>query len=345
MKNDIETDYLVIGASYAGSLLAAELTEYGSVTVVDKTPPGALMNCGGGLPEKSFNKLDIDIPHVKINRILMNVRGKETAFPCRYVVVDRRDLNRSLFDKALTKGARFRRMAYMKHDTETDTAYLRFRNNRSTVKYRKLIFADGFHPGRMRITQKKEQKLPLPCGAAKVRIIEGESPYPDTLYFKITDANPTGYSWVFPMNDNRINIGAGGFRTGTVPDRLIDDLILSEKLDGKMVARGGGVLPVAPVHTVMDKNVYLFGDAAGMVYALNGEGLKHISDISEKWASSIAENKNLNTVWRHSSTYLKLRFAQLGLRGIIKGSKLLNRPLYPAACRFAAASRRIVKIE
>ena len=282
MSTLIKTKYLIVGASYAGSILASKVYPFGHTLLVDKAVPGDLMNCGGGLPQKTFVKLKVNIPFVRINRILMNIKGVETSFPCRYVVVDRRKLNNALFNKAMAIGARFARMSYLSHDSDTKTAFFRFRDDDATVQYDKIIFADGFNPNRLRIQQKKLPKK-LPCGAAKVQIIEGESKYPNSLYFKITEDNPFGYSWVFPMPDNKLNIGAGGFNDGTVSDSLIKNLKESENLDGKIIIKGGGVLPVMPMPKVQDADTYIFGNAAGMVYALNGEGLKHIADSSDKF--------------------------------------------------------------
>jgi flavin-dependent dehydrogenase len=339
----IKTKYLIIGASYAGSILASKVYPYGHTLLVDKAVPGDLMNCGGGLPQKTFVKLKVNIPFVRINRILMNINGKDTSFPCRYVVVDRRKLNEALFNKALAIGVRFARMSYMSHEPDTKTATFRFREDHATVEYDKIIFADGFNPNRLRIQQKGFPDK-LPCGAAKVQIIEGESKYPDTLYFKITEDNPFGYSWIFPMPDGNLNIGAGGFQTGAVPESLISNLKESENLNGKVIIRGGGLLPVLPIPNVQNADTYLFGNAAGMVYALNGEGLKHILDVSDKFAKAIIHERNLNLRWKMSLTYMKLKFASVALKALLSGSKTLNKSLYPAACRAAARSRRIIKM-
>lgn len=339
----IKTKYLVIGASYAGSILSTKLYPYGHTLLVDKAIPGDLMNCGGGLPQATFVKLRISIPFIRIKRILMNINGKETSFPCKYVVVDRRRLNKVLFDKALAIGVRFARMSYVSHNTETKTAYFKFRDDNATVEYDKIIFADGFNPNRLRIKQKSLPEK-IPFGAAKVQVVEGIPKYTDTLYFKITEDNPFGYSWVFPMPCKMLNIGAGGFHDGTVPDSLIENLKESENIDGKIITRGGGVLPVMPIPKVQDKDSYLFGNAAGMVYALNGEGLKHIADSSDKFAKAIIKDRNLNLRWNMSLTYMKLRFASMALKGLLAGSKVLDKPLYPAACKAAAISRRIIKM-
>lgn len=339
----MKTKYLIIGSSFAGPILASKLYPYGHTLLVDKAVPGSLMNCGGGLPQKTFVKLKVNIPFVRINRIVMDIHGKETSFPCKYVVVDRRELNNAVFNKALAIGVRIARMSFISHDPQKKLAYFRFREDNATVQYDKIIFADGFNPNRLRIPQKNFPEK-LPAGAAKVQIIEGKSKLPDTLYFKITEDNPFGYSWIFPMPNDRMNIGAGGFNNKLIPDSLIENLKKSENLNGEIITRGGGMLPVLPIPKVQDGDTYIFGNAAGMVYALNGEGLKHISDSCTNFAKAITRNKNLNRSWKLSFTYMKLKFASMALKSIQKSSRKSGRSLYPSACRFAALSRRIVKM-
>ena len=343
MKDRLKADYLIIGASYAGSILAAKLAVHGDTLLVDKSMPGDLMNCGGGIPEKTFNDLKLNIPFVRTNKITMNIKGLIRSFPAKYVVVDRRDLNRGLYEKAVDAGALFKQMRYEKYFPDKKIAIFAVNQVKVEVEYKKIIFADGFHPGRIRIPQQSQKKLP--CGAAKVQIIEGDTPYPDTLYFKITEDNPTGYSWIFPMPDRRINIGAGGFHSGSVPEEWVDNLKNSEGMKGKCLIRGGGVLPVNPIKKVQDGETYLFGNAAGMVYALNGEGLKHINDISDTWADTIISDGNMNLKWRLSVTYSKLSFAAAVLKGIITGGKIFNTSLYSLACRAAAKSRNIIHLD
>jgi hypothetical protein len=44
-----ESDFTVIGASFAGSLLASKLIKYGSVSLFDKVQPGTRLKCAGGM--------------------------------------------------------------------------------------------------------------------------------------------------------------------------------------------------------------------------------------------------------------------------------------------------------
>jgi flavin-dependent dehydrogenase len=340
--------YLIVGASYAGSLLAARLAENGPTLLVDRSLPGARMNCGGGVHAETFKKLEVDIPFVEADTILMDVLGRETSFPCRYVVVDRSLLNKSLFDKAVEAGAEFALASYAGNDESANLADFRLpKGGALKVEYDKIIFADGFHPEGCRIPQPpplSPENGRIPAGAAKVRVVEGTAKRPNTLHFKITNENPYGYSWLFPMPGGRLNIGAGGFASAGAPDEWIEDLVASENLDGRVLTRGGGVFPVRPFKRVMNGDAYLFGDAAGMVYALNGEGLKHISDSLELWSASIVAGDDLNVAWRRSATYFKLAFASKAFRGIRKLSRIFNHPIYPPICRLAAFSRRVVKM-
>lgn len=345
---DQKVKYLVVGASYAGSLLAAKLAPLGETMLIDRSLPGDRMNCGGGIHAKTFKKLDVDIPYIEANTILMSVLGRDTSFPCRYVVVDRAVLNKSLFDKAVEAGTKFAHMSYIERNESAKIA--KFKDHAGklhSIEYDKLIFADGFHPKMCRIQQNADGTLaPIhqQAGAAKVRILKAEANREGTLYFQITRENPCGYSWVFPMPDGRLNIGAGGFASAGVPEKWIDDLTEIESIKGPVLVKGGGVFPLRPFKRVQCGDIYLFGDAAGMVYALNGEGLKHIADSVELWVRHISNGSDLNSAWKRSPTYLKLIFASKALRGIRKLSKAFDKQFYPPICRLAAFTRRIIKM-
>ncbi|MCK5845647.1 MAG: hypothetical protein KAG97_13120, partial [Victivallales bacterium] len=195
--------FLIVGASYAGSLLAAKLAGSGSTFIADRSLPGARMNCGGGVHAETFKRLEVEIPFVETDSILMSVLGKETSFPCRYVVIDRTLLNKALFDKAKAAGAEFALMSYSSRNESAKTAIFALpEGGEREITYEKIVFADGFHPKGCRIEQPppmSPSNRNFPAGAAKARIIEGNTTRPNTLYFRITEDNPCGYSWLFPM--------------------------------------------------------------------------------------------------------------------------------------------------
>ncbi len=83
-----DADFHIIGASTAGAILAEKLTAYGKVVMIDKAIPGTYNNCGGGLPEKLFKELNLDIPFVKINKMIFARGEQKSTVPCEYVVIN-----------------------------------------------------------------------------------------------------------------------------------------------------------------------------------------------------------------------------------------------------------------
>lgn len=330
-------DFLIVGASAAGSLLAAKFAEHGKTVFVDKYLPGSLMNCGGGMPEKIFKAYDVDIPFKTIKRAVMMIHGRECEFPCNYVVVNRSEFDNALYRKACKAGAEFRKMNYTGNDSGRETA--RFKSEKKAIveiKYRNLILAKGFHP----------QKDPFsgigrvrPAGVARVEIVDCKTPFSDTFYFVIS---LLGYNWIFPMPDGKVNIGVGGFKELGFSSVLLPDFKTREKISGKIIKKGGGVMPLAPERKIQQRNTYLFGDSAGMINALSGEGLMHISNFSEKFVNAVVKGKNLNRIWSMSSTYWYLLCAAFVFKIIVFYDKIFKIHLYPSACRFVAWIRRCI---
>lgn len=333
------TDFLIIGASVAGSVLAAQFAPHGKVIFVDKYVPGTWMNCGGGLPEKVFKSFDIDIPFVPIKKAVMNIHGKNWEFPCNYVVVDRSELDKALLQKACRSGAEFKKMNYIGCDSENQIASLKDGSRITQIKYRKLVLAHGFHP---MVEPFSRGKRNLSYGAAIVEIVDGDSPHPDQFYFHINSNGPPGYSWIFPMPSGRMNIGSGGFNTGSLFFKQLSSFKSVENVTGHVQKKGGGVLPLRPAGKIQQGNLYLFGDTAGMVNALNGEGLLHIAKFAPRFVRGVVQEKNLNLVWKTSPTFWYLTAVSSWLRFMNMAGAVLKLPMYPFSCRMVAFIRRIL---
>lgn len=333
----IEVEYLVVGSAAAGSVLAAKFAEKGKTLFVDKYLPGTLMNCGGGMPEKVFRSFDVDIPFLPIKKAVMNIGGRECWFPCNYVVVNRSEFDHALYKKACAAGAEFRLLNYKSHDPEKKLALFKEKQQSIEVKYQKLIFTCGFHPRKNLFTG---NDIKLSSGAAKVEIIDRKSPHPEEFYFYIYEQKLPGYQWIFPMPGNKTNIGSGGFKTVNVPLASLVDLKAKAELTGEVIKKGGGVLPLAPVARIQHGDVFLFGDSAGMVNALNGEGLMHIAKFADPFVAGVYKGKNMNFKWRFSGTYCYLSCASWVLKILILLGKMTRIPFYPLACRLVAFVRR-----
>lgn len=332
-----KVDYLIVGASVAGSVLAAKFAAKGTTLFVDKYMPGTLMNCGGGMPEKIFASFGVDIPSLSVKRAVMNIKGRECWFPCNYVVVNRSVLDHALYKKAQAAGAEFKKLNYVSHDPKAKTALFKENKQELTIHYEKLVFAYGFHPGKEPFFGKKRN---MRSGAARVEVLDTESPHPDQFYFYIYQQNLPGYHWIFPMPDGKVNIGSGGFKSAKVPLASIAELKNEANLDAEIYKKGGGVLPLAPAGRIQQGNVYCFGDAAGMVNALNGEGLMHIAEFSDTFVDGVSKNKKMNVVWRLSGTFWYLLCAAIVLKILIFLGSVSGIPFYPLSCRMVAFLRR-----
>ncbi|MCF6177430.1 MAG: NAD(P)/FAD-dependent oxidoreductase [Victivallaceae bacterium] len=336
--SDKTIDYLIIGGSVAGSVLAAKLAEHGTTLFVDRHKPGTLMNCGGGMPQKVFDAFAIDIPTLPISQGIMKIGDKEYSFPCHYLVVNRSEFDRALYQKACNAGAEFRQLSFLGYDAETKVADFSEHGQTVTLKYHKLILANGFHPAKEPFSGAAKT---ADCGAARVEIIDTETSYKAAFYFEIYQKTP-GYSWIFPMPDGRINIGTGGFRPDFDFKNIFEQFKITENITGKVEVKGGGVLPLKPAGIIQQGDVSLFGDSAGMITALNGEGLMHIERFSDKYVQDLVAGRNLNWLWWRSPTYWYLMMASICLKSFLLIDKIFKIQLYSYACRLVIIVRNLL---
>jgi flavin-dependent dehydrogenase len=99
---------------------------------------------------------------------------------------------------------------------------------------------------------------------------------------------PGGYGWLFPKGDH-LNIGVGGlWSTGASLRRRLDALTRAYGFDPHQFwGLRGHPLPVRmPGSPLVDGNVLLVGDAAGLVDALTGEGI-----FSAVWSGRAAARR------------------------------------------------------
>ena len=321
-----ESDFTVIGASFAGSLLASKLAKYGTVSIFDKVQPGTRLKCAGGIKAEEFEKLELDIPHVKVNSIIISSKGRISGFKAKYVIPDRRELDAAVLKKAIEAGALFQKAEYISHNTEKNIVKLKRDEETIETAYRKLILAKGFLSNTAGSFH----------GTSYVEIIESQYKYDDSIYFKILETQ-IGYCWIFPLPDGKINIGIGSFSETPFSPSDFKKFKEEQNIDGRVICKGGGRIPMQPAMSVMKGDVTLFGDSAGMVLAINGEGLRYISRMSGPWAECIAGKKNLNFRWVFSRTFARLCICSAAMRIIIFIEKYFKKGLYSFLCRIGAA--------
>ncbi|HCE43202.1 MAG TPA: hypothetical protein DET40_06620 [Lentisphaeria bacterium] len=326
-----ESDFTVVGASFAGSLLASKLARHGKVLLIDKREPGSRLKCGGGVRTREFNRLGLDIPHVKAEKILMSEKGRIISFNSKYAVVDRMEFDAAVFQKALDAGAVFQKAEYLSHEAAKNIMSVRIGEETIEYKYRKLILAKGFHldPGDRFY------------GASYVEIVEGSSRHGDALYFDLLQKN-VGYCWLFPLPGGRVNIGIGSLSGEPFSREDFRSFKEEQGITGKVICKGGGMIPLVPAMTVMKDSVYLFGDSAGMVFSANGEGIRNIIKMSDIWADCIVKGKNLNIRWITNRTFIRLCASTMVVKAIASTGRFGSR-FYNFLSRTAALARSLLK--
>ncbi|MCK4806752.1 MAG: geranylgeranyl reductase family protein [Candidatus Aegiribacteria sp.] len=110
---------------------------------------------------------------------------------------------------------------------------------------------------------------------------------------------PYGYIWVFPDSE-KVNIGAGAVGSPASPSNI------TEALNGFLEARGiscdkyqlqGAPIPSRELDRNLGKgNIYLAGDAAGLVDHVSGEGIGHAVQSGFLVADCILSGGNRGTV-------------------------------------------------
>lgn len=301
-----ECDYLIAGASFAGSLLAAKLAQKGKVVLLDRAIPGSRLKCAGGVDLAEYEKLQIDIPNLPIKRAVMHIKGREYPFACNYTVTDRRELDRAVWHQAREAGASFHQAKYLAHDVRHKTVRLNHDGHDHEATYHNFILAAGW----------KYAPRRDPHTFAVAEIVEGTSPFPDTLYLEIPDRALIGYYWIFPMPGGRTNVGGGTISGNPFSFAMIEDFKRRMGINGRSLGKGGGAIPLRPAPVVQANGCTLFGDSAGMVFGLNGEGLGYISKMAEVWAEGLAGQQDLNRIWASSRTFSKLNRASQIMRFI-----------------------------
>jgi geranylgeranyl reductase family protein len=302
------TDVLVVGAGPAGSAAAAWAARAGhDVVLADAAVFPRDKACGDGLTPRAIAELDQLglgdwVGGRGRNRGLRAAGfGQELllpwpggSLPDHGGAVPRTELDDRIRTVALTDGAvplEGARAVDVERDGNrvTGIVFAQPEGTRSVVRCRRLVVADGARSPLGRVLGRVWHRETAYGVAARAYIDSGRSDdewISSHLELRGVDGELlSGYGWVFPLGDGRVNIGVGTLATARRPAgvqlRTLLDAYAAQRredwqLSGALHAPASALLPMGgAVSNVAGPNWALVGDAAGCVNPLNGEGIDY----------------------------------------------------------------------
>jgi geranylgeranyl reductase family protein len=275
----MKTKVAVIGAGPAGSSAAAALSRKGipNILIDKRRIVGIPVQCAEfvGLNINAYVDLS-SIPSAinqKIEFIDINAGENNYRFEGKGYI-----LNRDIFDWHLASEA-------VKNGSEllTDTNVYKINSQKNSIDvlnikeklsyeiyYDYLIIAAG--PKAVFDCPKNTSFI----YAVQVKIELLKELYSVICYFR--DYIPYGYGWVFPKG-KFANVGIGIEKPlSYVPlsmslNKFIEEMKNTGLIDGKILEKTSGVVPVSGLNALTVKNIALCGDAAGLTHPITGAGI------------------------------------------------------------------------
>lgn len=301
-------DVVVIGGGPSGATAACDLATRGlSVLMIDKA--GRIKPCGGAIPPRAIK--DFDIPD---HLIVAKIRSARMVSPGDARVdmpidggfvgmVDRKDFDAWLRDRAVAFGARLEAGTYDRLSRDSDgTARVHYKPKSGacgasaegrSIRARVVIGADGA------LSRVAKDCVP---GASKIPFVfayheiveapamsgEGYDATRCDVYYQ-GKLSPDFYAWIFPHGDTA-SIGVGSAVKGFSLRGAVGELRAATGLEAaKTIRTEGAPIPLKPLKRWDNgRDVVLAGDAAGVVAPASGEGI-YYAMLGGRLAADAAE--------------------------------------------------------
>lgn len=305
-------DAIISGAGPSGSKCAEKLAQKGFKVALIERDTSWRKPCGGGVSArifKYFPQLKKANPH-QIESISMYsgdynklkyTWGKERHYS---INMDRLELDNIIRNVAIDAGAQLfdKHLSYDLIWKNKRPIGIKTKSPSGDKEFfgRIIIVADGMSSKlALKSGLRKKWKIDE-LGLAKAAIIEGNFNLENDcihVFFRPYK----GYGWIFPLGENRFNIGCGTFEEANrvynlnniyeefLSDPYIKNLLSNDSF--KTIWSGAYPLPARGVrkNSLYSENLMLIGDTAGFVSPISGEGI-HPGIVSGKAAAEAAIN-------------------------------------------------------
>ena len=275
-------DVIVVGAGPAGSTAARECASRGlSVLVLDKAEFPRDKPCGGAVTVRVGDMLPFELTPV-VERVVHGIHmstGRSGGFDRRSrkelaYLTQRRHLDTFLLEQAVEAGARLREKSPVR-DVERHPSHVVVKTDDTSYIGATLVVADGANGAAAKLAG---VDVGLTLGIAIEGNVTPSGMFPkrweDTLGIELGGI-PGGYGWLFPKEDH-LNIGIGGWKyVGPSLRARLDELVRFYGYEpADLWGLKGHHLPLRNRNSpLVDGNVLLVGDAAGLLDPMTGEGI------------------------------------------------------------------------
>ena len=275
-------DVIVVGAGPAGSTTARECASRGlSVLLLDKAEFPRDKPCGGGVTVRAAKLLPFELAPVverAVSTLRLTIRQSKglTRHSSEELVLftQRSRLDAYLVERAVAAGAVLRQGAQVK-GVERHPTHVAVRAGGGVVEGRTLVAADGANG-------QTAKQAGLEVDIKHQIALEGNITPPGGVPAEWQDAlgldvggMEGGYGWIFPKGDH-LNIGLGGWKyVGSTLRGRMERLVRYYGYDPADIwGLRGHHLPLRRRGSALvDGDVLLVGDAAGLVDPITDEGI------------------------------------------------------------------------
>ncbi|MCW3975466.1 MAG: NAD(P)/FAD-dependent oxidoreductase [Candidatus Bathyarchaeota archaeon] len=332
-------DLVIVGAGSSGCIATKTAVLNGlEVCLIDCKPRQNIGDkiCGDAIARHHFDSLGIKYPsgqelEHEIKGVKVYSPDMESVFKIEGegvsgFIVDRLMLGQRLLKGALDCGVTFHdnTLALEPIISNSFVKGVKSRNlNTGKVEkiYSKLTMdASGFSAALRRNLPKnfgfiksiKNQDL-LPCFREIRDDVDFRSDY--CKIFLSQEIAPGGYYWIFPKNNEKVNVGLGvqGLKNHPNPKEILYKNVISKDIFRKSIIlnSGGGFVPTRrPIDSLVSDGIMFLGDAACLVNPIHGGGIGP-SMLSGKLATEVAvmalskgiPSKDL--LWEYNLKYMK----------------------------------------
>ncbi|WP_310965073.1 geranylgeranyl reductase family protein [Nocardioides terrisoli] len=323
------TDVLVVGAGPAGSAAATWAARAGrEVTLVDAAVFPRDKTCGDGLTPRAIGELqrlglDDWVRSHTVNHglrahgfgqtLLLPWPGQGAGLPAYGSAVARTELDDHLRSTALKAGATgvdgARAVDVRMEGDRVAGVVVDTGGEQVEIGCQRLVVADGVRsPLGKRLGRAWHRDTVYGVAARSyVDSAMHDDPWISShLELRGEDGKVlSGYGWIFPLGDGRVNLGVGTLATARRPAKLALRPLMQHyadqrredfQLDGELRLPTSAMLPMGgAVSNVAGPNWALVGDAAACVNPLNGEGIDYGLETGRLLAEVLDED--LATVW------------------------------------------------